>query len=261
MDEEYELFEQYRVKDDLDAVNKLILHNLRYVHHVASGYYGYSVPYPDMVQEGIIGLMKGIKAFDHKLGIKLMSYATHFIEGEIKMYIMSNYNIIKIPSSKTCKKLFFNLRKHLSETYHISNDEVKDAAIKLGINEREIHDFATRLTANHEMSIETHTASGLSQDWDSDDGMGLRDVLTNNITLEDSLIEDEQSLMLGYVSDALENLNDRERNIIHDRFLVEDKKTLQQLSVEYGVSIERIRQLESNAIKKVKSVLQTNGAV
>lgn len=258
-EEEYELFEDYRVKECLEAAHKLVLHNLRYVHFITRKYDGYSLPYSDIVQEGIIGLMKSIKAFDHKVGVRLMSYSTHFIEGEVKVYIMANYNMVKIPSTKSCKKLFFNLRKNLSQTYQISNSEVHDLSLKLGVSEAEIHDFAIRLSGGCDLSIESPQSNGSSSD--DVDSYNMYDFLSTGETLEDHLIECEQSLMLDYVREAMDNLSDREKNIINDRFLAEDKKTLQQLSNEYGVSMERVRQIEINAIKKIKSVLQTSGVV
>ncbi len=256
-EQEIELFTDMNVKGCLEAAHKLIIHNLRYVYMVCNNNRGYKLPYEDMVQEGIIGLMKGIKNFDATKGVPLVGYATHYIENAVREYIITNWNMVKITTTHENKRLFFNLRKHVSDFKHPSTHEVKTASLKLGVSEKEIVSFTQRLGYG-ECSIDSPP---LGIEYDDSYGITLGDTLTDDSTIEDNLMRMDELKTLDAVNDALSLLNDREKEIIELRYLNNERKTLNELSHTYGVSTERIRQIELNAIKKIKTTLASCGVV
>lgn len=256
-EEESELIEDMNVKGCLEAAHKLIIHNLRYVHFITHKYSGYGIPYEDLVQEGIIGLMHSIKKFDPTNGVNLITYASHLIEGAIKKYIITNWNMVKITTTHDNKKLFFNLRKYLSNNNHPTKQEIETASLELGVSKDEIVDFAQRM--NYGESSLDYTQSYE----DSDDYMGpsISDILTDGVTIEDKMAEYDRMKLLDAITESMDALTQKEKEIIEARYMIDDRKTLSELSHTYGVSMERIRQIEVSAIKKIKNNLALCGAV
>lgn len=255
-EQECELVSDMNVKECLEAAHKLVIHNLRYVHSITHKYSGYNLPYEDLVQEGVIGLMKAIKNFDMTFGVGLCTHAKYYIESAIKEYIVNNWNIIKITSTPENRKLFFNIRKHIQNPMNPTKLEIEDASLKLGIKEKEIRDFSQRLH-NGECSIDEPVT------YDNGDGhtdLILADIMTDDVTIEDQLLSLENDKVLDAVHEALCELNQREKDIIASRYLI-DNKTLTDLSKIYGISTERVRQIEKNAITKIKKTLSSTGVV
>lgn len=210
-EQERELLEQLHVQGDLSAAHKLVYHNARYVAHVTVKYDGYGFPFNDIFQNGIIGLMKAIKNFDLKQTVRLFSYATHYIESEIKEYIVNNWGIVKITSSKKNKKLFFNIRKYMKNNDGMSNDELEIAHNELGIDKETITDFITRLP--HDVSI--HAPKHTNEDGGD---VFYEDILTDGVTLEDQIIMDERREMASRAYEAMSTFTEREQDILMCRF-------------------------------------------
>lgn len=249
-DEERELAERLHYKGDIDAAKGLILSHLRFVVHVARGYSGYGLPMADLVQEGNIGLMKAVKRFNPEMGVRLVSFAVHWIKAEIHEYVLRNWRIVKIATTKAQRKLFFNLRKSKKRLGWFNNGEVETVARELGVEPAEVREMESRLAAQDaafEMSAEddengmAYTAPVLYlEDKHSD--------LADNLEAENWEAHTTQRLSM-----ALASLDERSQHIVRARWLDDDNKTtLQDLAEMYGVSAERIRQLEKNAMRKLK---------
>ncbi|EGR0581263.1 RNA polymerase sigma factor RpoH [Vibrio cholerae] len=252
-DEERELAERLHYKGDIDAAKGLILSHLRFVVHVARGYSGYGLPMADLVQEGNIGLMKAVKRFNPEMGVRLVSFAVHWIKAEIHEYVLRNWRIVKIATTKAQRKLFFNLRKSKKRLGWFNNGEVETVARELGVEPAEVREMESRLAAQDaafEMSAEddengmTYTAPVLYlEDKHSD--------LADNLEAENWEAHTTQRLSM-----ALASLDERSQHIVRARWLDDDNKTtLQDLAEMYGVSAERIRQLEKNAMRKLKEAV------
>lgn len=252
-DEERELAERLHYKGDIDAAKGLILSHLRFVVHVARGYSGYGLPMADLVQEGNIGLMKAVKRFNPEMGVRLVSFAVHWIKAEIHEYVLRNWRIVKIATTKAQRKLFFNLRKSKKRLGWFNNGEVETVARELGVEPAEVREMESRLAAQDaafEMSAEddengmAYTAPVLYlEDKHSD--------LADNLEAENWEAHTTQRLSM-----ALASLDERSQHIVRARWLDDDNKTtLQDLAEMYGVSAERIRQLEKNAMRKLKEAL------
>ncbi|EGR2467690.1 RNA polymerase sigma factor RpoH [Vibrio cholerae] len=252
-DEERELAERLHYKGDIDAAKGLILSHLRFVVHVARGYSGYGLPMADLVQEGNIGLMKAVKRFNPEMGVRLVSFAVHWIKAEIHEYVLRNWRIVKIATTKAQRKLFFNLRKSKKRLGWFNNGEVETVARELGVEPAEVREMESRLAAQDaafEMSAEddengmAYTAPVLYlEDKHSD--------LADNLEAENWEAHTTQRL-----STALASLDERSQHIVRARWLDDDNKTtLQDLAEMYGVSAERIRQLEKNAMRKLKEAV------
>ncbi len=252
-DEERELAERLHYKGDIDAAKGLILSHLRFVVHVARGYSGYGLPMADLVQEGNIGLMKAVKRFNPEMGVRLVSFAVHWIKAEIHEYVLRNWRIVKIATTKAQRKLFFNLRKSKKRLGWFNNGEVETVARELGVEPAEVREMESRLAAQDaafEMSAEddengmAYTAPVLYlEDKHSD--------LADNLEAENWEAHTTQRLSM-----ALASLDERSQHIVRARWLDDDNKTtLQDLAEMYGVSAERIRQLEKNAMRKLKEVV------
>jgi RNA polymerase sigma-32 factor len=250
-EEETSLARRLRDENDLEAARQLIISHLRFVAHVARGYVGYGLPQADLIQEGNIGLMKAVKRFDPEQGVRLISFAVHWIRAEIHEYILRNWKIVKIATTKAQRKLFFNLRKSKKRLGWFTHEEVLAVANQLGVSPESVREMEARL-ANADMPFENHN--------DSDDD---NDYLSPAAYLEDKNADPAKSLeqsdweshSVNKLEHALEKLDERSRDILQKRWLAEEKITLQELADQYQVSAERIRQLEKNAMSKLKDAL------
>ncbi len=249
-EEERELARRFRQEKDLAAARRLVLSNLRFVVHIARGYSGYGLPQADLIQEGNIGLMKAVKRFDPEMNVRLVSYAVHWIRAEIHEFILRNWRIVKVATTKAQRKLFFNLRSAKKRLAWLGRDEVETVARDLGVHPEEVLEMETRLSS-HDMAFEPHG--------DDDDQRNfapasyLQDLRNDPTTvLEESEWKAHNEQRLGK---ALAALDERSQDILRRRWLSDEKTTLQDLADEYGVSAERIRQIEKNALKRLRGTL------
>ena len=251
-EEERELAIRLHRDNDLEAARRLVLSNLRFVAYIARSYRGYGLPEADLIQEGSIGLMKAVKRFDPELNVRLVSFAVHWIKAEIHEYVLRNWRIVKVATTKAQRKLFFNLRKARSRLGWMSQDEISTVANDLGVTEENVREMESRLNA-HDASFDPFTSS------DSDDEAATAPVayLTDQRPDPAKELEDSQwqALSEQRLRDALALLDERSMDILSSRWLAEQKATLHELADKYGVSAERIRQLENNAIKKLKKAM------
>ena len=244
-EQEKELAERYYYDQDLDAAKMLVMSHLRFVVHIARSYAGYGLPQGDLIQEGNLGLMKAVKRFDPNMGVRLVSFAVHWIKAEIHEYVIRNWRIVKIATTKAQRKLFFNLRSLKKSSKKLTLEEAKSIANDLNVTPEQVLEMEGRLTA-YDAAFD---ASG------DDDDEGSTHVAPA-LYLEDNrydparLIENEdyEEQSTSALHDAMEQLDDRSRNILQRRWLDDEKSTLHELAAEYNVSAERIRQLEKNAM-------------
>ncbi len=249
--EEQALAVQLRDNDDLEAARKLIMHNLRFVIKVARGYSGYGLPLADLVQEGNVGLMKAVKRFDPEVNVRLVSFAVHWIRAEIHEFILKNWKIVKIATTKAQRKLFFNLRSKKKRLAWMNEAEVNDIATDLGVTSKDVLEMEKRMSGQD-------VGFDLSSDSDDDDS-----TYSPNQYLQSEVLDPSDALesvdwdthTKTLFASAMETLDDRSKDILASRWLVEEKATLQDLAAKYSVSAERIRQIESNAIDKLKAVV------
>ncbi|WP_028025787.1 RNA polymerase sigma factor RpoH [Enterovibrio calviensis] len=253
-DDERELAERLHYDEDLDAAKSLILSHLRFVVHIARGYSGYGLPVSDLVQEGNIGLMKAVKRFNPEVGVRLVSFAVHWIKAEIHEYVLRNWRIVKVATTKAQRKLFFNLRKSKKRLGWFNAEEVNLVAEQLGVDASEVREMESRLAAQD---------AGFDGGVDDDEREGsgpvapvffLEDKSSDvAINIEDQNWEDHANRRLA---NAMSGLDERSQHIIRSRWLDDDNKaTLQELADHYQVSAERIRQLEKNAMRKLKEAV------
>ena len=247
-EEERELAKRYADNEDLEAVRQLILSNLRFVVHVARGYSGYGLPQADLIQEGNVGLMKAVKRFDPTVGVRLVTFAVHWIKAEIHEYVLKNWRIVKVATTKAQRKLFFNLRKSKKRLGWFSQDEVNAVAKDLGVDPAEVLRMEGRLNAK-DMTFDAPT--------DDDDVYSPSMFLQSDSVdpAKQAETDNWQDIQLGKLRNALEQLDERSQDILQQRWLTEDKSTLHELAEKYSVSAERIRQLENNAIKKLQQAM------
>ena len=250
-EQEYELAVRYRDQEDLQAARQLIMTNLRFVAHIARGFAGYGLPMADIVQEGNIGLMKAVKRFDPDMGVRLVSFAVHWIKAEIHEYVIKNWRIVKVATTKAQRKLFFNLRKMKKDLNHLSTEDAEAIAESLNVDLHTVYEMERRLDGG-DVSLDPTTD-------DSDEGSSFSPIAYLEqhgadpaLILENSNWENSREEILMH---ALENLDDRSRDILASRWLAEDKATLHDLAARYNVSAERIRQLEQNAMKKLRNAV------
>jgi RNA polymerase sigma-32 factor len=249
-EEERELAERLFYKGEIDAAKGLILSHLRFVVHVARGYSGYGLPMADLVQEGNIGLMKAVKRFNPEMGVRLVSFAVHWIKAEIHEYVLRNWRIVKIATTKAQRKLFFNLRKSKKRLGWFNNTEVETVARELGVEPSEVREMESRLAAQDASFELTVDDDDSSSQVSTAPVLYLKDKasdVANN--LEEANWEAHTNKRLSL---ALSSLDERSQHIVRARWLDDNKLTLQDLADEYGVSAERIRQLEKNAMKRLK---------
>nr|WP_321241064.1 RNA polymerase sigma factor RpoH [uncultured Tolumonas sp.] len=251
-EKERELAEQLQNHGDLEAARQLVMSHLRFVVHIARNYSGYGLPQADLVQEGNIGLMKAVKRFDPTVGVRLVSFAVHWIKAEIHEYVLRNWRMVKVATTKAQRKLFFNLRKNKKRLGWFNQDEVRTVANELGVSPEDVTEMEAR------MSGQDHSFDGYDDD-DSESNFAPAQYLEDKSSdlaavYENSNWDNHAEHRLSY---ALQGLDERSQQIIRARWLDEDNKlTLQELADRYGVSAERVRQLEKNALKKLKDVLE-----
>ena len=249
--EERELAERYRDEDDLDAAWRLVTAHLRFVVRIARGYDGYGLPQADLIQEGNVGLMKAVKRFDPTMGVRLVSFAVHWVKAEIHEFILRNWRIVKVATTKAQRKLFFNLRSSRKRLGWMSRAEVEDVAADLGVEPRVVMEMEQRLTA-HDASFDPLVEHDSDCDRPAPSGY-IEDLRFEPATQAED--DDWKAHSEAKLAEAMEALDDRSRSIVSRRWLAERKMTLQELADEYGVSAERIRQLEKNALKKLRKLI------
>ena len=249
-EQEKELAERYYYDEDLEAAKQLILSHMRFVIHIARGYLGYGLPLADLIQEGNIGLMKAVKRFDPNVGVRLVSFAVHWVKAEIHEYVLKNWRIVKVATTKAQRKLFFNLRKNKHRLAWFNEDEIQKVADDLGVSPQEVREMESRMT-------------GQDLGFDLPVGEDDSEVYTPSMYLEDNSsnfadeLEDEEQMgeATAQLAYALSTLDERSQDIIKTRWLDENKATLQELADKYGISAERVRQLENAALKKIKDAV------
>lgn len=250
-EEEKDLAHRLRDNEDLIAARTLITHNLRFVIQIARGYNGYGLALADLIQEGNIGLMKAVKRFDPTMNVRLVSFAVHWIRAEMHEFILRNWRIVKVATTKAQRKLFFNLRSKKKRLGWLNQAEVDTVAQDLGVSSADVLEMESRLYG-HDLGFDAPSNSSDDDDAITSPAAYLPHHDDPAANIEGSDWTDHQQTKLF---SALNHLDDRSRNIISDRWLGDKKKTLHDLADEYGVSAERIRQLESNAMKKLKASL------
>jgi RNA polymerase sigma-32 factor len=247
-EEEQALATRLREGDDLDAARTLVVSNLRFVVHIARGYMGYGLPLGDLIQEGNVGLMKAVRRFDPTVGVRLVSFAVHWIRAEIHEYVLRNWRLVKIATTKAQRKLFFNLRKAKARLGWLSADETRAIAEDLGVTPRDVTEMEQRLSSS-DLSFdpqptddEDYSPSAYLPSPGDDPAMAIERA---------DWAESSQASLV----DALTALDPRSRSIVERRWLSDEKSTLHELAAEYGVSAERIRQIEAAAIARMRSAI------
>lgn len=249
-EEEKSLAERLQQHGDLEAARQLIMSHLRFVVHIARSYSGYGLPLGDLVQEGNIGLMKAVKRFDPAVGVRLVSFAVHWIKAEIHEFVLKNWRIVKVATTKAQRKLFFNLRKSKKNLGWFSQEEVKNVAESLGVPEHEVREMEARMS-NYDVAFD---APDDDEDNFSAPVYFLDDKssdLANNFENDES-----EGAALDKLALSMQQLDARSQDIIRARWLDTEKLTLQELADRYQVSAERVRQLEKNALKKLQLAMQ-----
>jgi RNA polymerase sigma-32 factor len=247
-EQEKELAERLFHEGDLDAAKKLVMSHLRFVAYIAKSYAGYGLPQADLIQEGNVGLMKAVKRFDPSVGVRLVSFAVHWIKAEIHEFVIRNWRMVKVATTKAQRKLFFNLRREKKRLGWFNKDEVNNIAETLNVTPKDVMEMESRLNAQDQ-------SFDLSAGDDDDSSFAPVQYLEDKSADVASSVEAEDTQLhtkskLHY---ALTQLDERSQDIISSRWLSEPKATLQDLSVRYHISAERVRQLEANAIKKLQS--------
>ena len=251
VEDEQALAQRFRDHEDLDAARELVYSHLRFVVHVARGYSGYGLQLGDLIQEGNVGLMKAVKRFNPEMGVRLVSFAVHWIKAEIHEFILRNWRIVKVATTKAQRKLFFNLRKSKKRLGWLNAEEVRAVAADLNVSEREVLEMESRLSGRD---------IGFDAPDDADDDHAPP-APAHYLVAGDAdpaaayEAANEEDSQLELLREGMARLDERSRDIIKRRWLEPDSKvTLQELADEYGVSAERIRQIEANALKKMKAL-------
>lgn len=247
-EQEYDLAVRYKEQGDLEAARKLVMSNLRFVAHVARGYSGYGLPLADVMQEGNVGLMKAVKRFDPEVGVRLVSFAIHWIRAEIHEYVIKNWRIVKVATTKAQRKLFFNLRKSKKGLGWLSKDDAEAIAENLNVDIKIVYEMEERLDGRD-------MAFDLPTDDSSEDSVSAPVNYLEQHEADPALLlenADWKGHEENLLSQAMSELDERSQDILNSRWLSEKKATLHDLAVRYNVSAERIRQLEKNAMKKLK---------
>lgn len=251
-EEELSLARRLHDHDDLEAARQLVLSHLRFVVHIARGYTGYGLPVGDLIQEGNVGLMKAVRRFDPEVGVRLVSFAVHWIRAEIHEYVLRNWRLVKIATTKSQRKLFFNLRKFKKNLGWLTESETRAIASDLGVSTAEVTDMEQRLSSR-DLSFDpapdaddedgsTYSPSAYLQSPDSDPSIAVEREQWDEDTAD-------------RLAQAMQALDDRSQHILRSRWMTEEKATLHELADKYGVSAERIRQIEANAIKKLRGMI------
>jgi len=250
-EEEFELATRLRTDDDLDAARRLVMSHLRFVLHIARGYAGYGLPLGDLVQEGNVGLMKAVKRFDPTVGVRLVSFAVHWIRAEIHEYVLRNWRLVKIATTKAQRKLFFNLRKYKRNLGWLSAEETKAVARDLGVSERDVSEMERRLSSRDISYDPAPDADDEEESYSPSAYLPAPDA-DPAVAVERAEWDDD---VTDKVADAVAQLDARSQAILRARWMDEQKATLHELADRFGVSAERIRQIEANAIRKLKKLV------
>jgi RNA polymerase sigma-32 factor len=252
VEQERELALRFRDDGDLEAARELVMTNLRFVIHVARGYSGYGLSMPDIIQEGNIGLMKAVKRFDPDVGVRLVSFAVHWIKAEIHEYVIKNWGIVKVATTKAQRKLFFNLRKSKRDLGWLTNDEALAIAKDLDVDLSIVYEMEKRL-GSRDMSFDMPVDESTEESYVAPASYLHQHGADPAVLLENSdWIGHEQDLL----ADAMADLDERSLDILSSRWLMDKKATLHELAERYNVSAERIRQLEQNAMKKLRAAVE-----
>ncbi|WP_058023426.1 RNA polymerase sigma factor RpoH [Pseudohongiella spirulinae] len=250
-EEERELANQYYYENNLEAARQLVMAHLRFVVHLARSYSGYGLSQADLIQEGNVGLMKAVKRFNPEMGVRLVSFAVHWIKAEMHEFILRNWRIVKIATTKAQRKLFFNLRSAKKSLGWLSNDEAQAVAEDLGVDATVVRQMEGRMSA-YDKAFDAPTEADDDEAYQSP-AYYLEDSSSDMAReIEDAEWEEQQTSNLHK---AMSELDERSRDIITSRWLTDQKATLHELAAKYNVSAERIRQLEQNAMNKVRGVL------
>jgi len=247
-EEEKKLAEDLYYRNDLDAARKLVLAHLRFVIYIAKSYSGYGLSEADLIQEGNIGLMKAIRKFNPEMGVRVVSFAVHWVKAEIHEYVLKNWKIVKIATTKAQRKLFFNLRRKKKGLEWFTEEEIEQVAKDLGVKPSEVREMEKRLSGS-DMSFDPLSesdddeASFAPSQYLEDEDANPADIFENQSLSEESTAQ---------LYEAINQLDDRSRDILQDRWLADEKLTLHDLAEKYEISAERVRQIEKNAMKKVK---------
>ncbi len=250
-EEELELARRFRDDQDLDAARALVLSHLRFVVHIARGYLGYGLPVGDLIQEGNVGLMKAVKRFDPDMGVRLVSFAVHWIRAEIHEFVIRNWRLVRVATTKAQRKLFFNLRRMKKNLAWLSDEETKAVAGELGVEPREVREMERRLSAR-DLSFDPLPDAG-DEESIASPALYLPAPDGDPATIVER--EEWNGVVADSLASAIEGLDERSRTVIRSRWLGEEKKTLQDLAADYGVSAERIRQIEAAALTKLRSAM------
>ncbi|WP_422468217.1 RNA polymerase sigma factor RpoH [Endozoicomonas sp. ALC013] len=251
-EQEKTLAERLFFHNDLEAARQLVMSHLRFVVHIAKSYSGYGLPLADLIQEGNVGLMKAVKRFNPEVGVRLVSFAVHWVKAEIHEFILRNWRIVKVATTKAQRKLFFNLRSAKKRLSWLTNDEADAVAKDLGVEAKVVREMESRMAGQD-------TAFDGYGDDDSDTAyQAPAYFLEDHNSDPSSLLEDADwsDSSISQLRSALAQLDERSRDILQKRWLAEEKATLHELADTYGVSAERIRQLEKNAMKKLKGSME-----
>ena len=249
-EEERKLAEDLYYREDLEAARQLVMAHLRFVVHIARGYSGYGLPQADLIQEGNVGLMKAVRKFNPEVGVRLISFAVHWIKSEIHEYVLKNWKIVKVATTKAQRKLFFNLRNKKKDIIWLSEDDVKMISNELDVKEDTVREMEQRMSS-HDVSFDPYSAD------DSEEGntYSPADYLTNEDSDPMEIVEKEDFArdQINQLQTAISDLDERSQLILKERWLTDDKPTLHELADKYGISAERIRQIEKKAMEKIRT--------
>ncbi len=251
-EDEQALAHRFREEEDLQAARDLVMAHLRFVVHIAKGYQGYGLPLADLIQEGNVGMMKAVKRFDPSFDVRLVSFAVHWIRAEIHEYVLRNWRIVKVATTKAQRKLFFNLRKAKKSLAWLSHAETQAVAADLGVSPKEVTEMERRLSAREAVFDPAPDSR------DDDRAYSPAAYLRSENSDPAKLVEktDWHDDATSRMSEALRTLDARSQDILQSRWLTDNKKTLHELADVYEVSAERIRQIEANAIKKLRVAME-----
>ena len=250
-EDEVALAIRFRSEGDLDAARQLVLSHLRFVVHIARGYLGYGLPMGDLIQEGNVGLMKAVKRFDPTVGVRLVSFAVHWIRAEIHEYVLRNWRLVKVATTKSQRKLFFNLRKMKKNLTWLTEAETQAVAKDLGVDVSDVREMEQRLSARDMSFDPTPDADEEESNYSPATYLPASNA-DPAIEVEREEWDEDSTDRLGV---ALAKLDERSREILKRRWMTDDKATLHELAAEYGISAERVRQVEANAINKLKVLM------
>ena len=251
-EDEQALSRRFTDQEDLDAARELVMAHLRFVVHIAKGYTGYGLPLGDLIQEGNVGLMKAVKRFDPNYDVRLVSFAVHWIRAEIHEFVLKNWRIVKVATTKAQRKLFFNLRKNKKSLAWLSHSETLAVAEDLGVTPKEVTEMERRLSARDAIFDPAPGA-------DDEHSFTPAAYLPSENADPAELVEktDWNDDATSRMTEAMKDLDERSQDILQSRWLTDNKMTLHELADRYGISAERIRQLEANAIKKLRTAIVT----